>query len=627
MIKIQNISVNMKYRNVLNNQQTQSTQKNEDKTELIMKTLNSLAATNAVSFSGKKENFQINLTTEELKKRTNKEYLKEKKLLGVNSIEYTSLAEGDKKALKHLVKAAKILEEVFLKQDNEKNIEFRTFLRREAKKGNKDARMALKLFNAQKGIIAVDSEAKFVVLAKGEKEIPQKAFYPKDLKKQEFHRILTKMLNEGKTEEVKEILNTRSVIIRNGKHLKSIDFTQKYEKEFKKAAEEIEKAADFSTNEDFNEYLRLQAVALRKNDPMLDAYADKKWAELQDTPLEFTISREQYADEMTGTVVENEELKQLLKKHNIEPISKDSIGVRVGIINKEGTEKLLGIKKYLPMLAENMPFNSEYEQSITNDAKQTMVDADIVTLAGDEGAYRGGVTLAQNLPNIDKLSFTIGGGRRNVYHRQIRQISDYKKLQKMLDAVLVPDLHKYYDAEADHWFTIGHENAHSLGPKKGTEALGKYQGIIEENKADIASIAMVEILKEQGFYTEEQKNKILTTFAVDIFLKAKPNLSQAHRVRSVMQANYFMKNGAIEVDKQGFVHVNIEKMVPTAKKMLNEIIRVQLSKDFSKGEKYVLDNFVWTKEMEKVAKKLKKIDKTLNGIVKTPLADKLLREK
>lgn len=627
MIKIQNISVNMNYRNVLNNQQIQSTQKNEDKTELIMKTLNSLAATNAVSFSGKKENFQINLTTEELKKRTNKEYLKEKKLLDAESLEYRSLAEGDKKTLKHLVKAAKILEEVFLKQDNEKNIEFRTFLRREAKKGNKDARMALKLFNAQKGIIAVDSEAKFVVLAKGEKEIPQKAFYPKDLKKQEFHKILTKMLEEGKTEEVKEILNTRSVVIRDGKHLKAIDFTKKYEKEFKKAADEIEKAAEFSTNEDFNEYLRLQAAALRKNDPMLDAYADKKWAELQDTPLEFTISREQYADEMTGTVVENEELKQLLEKHNIEPISKDSIGARVGIINKEGTEKLLEIKKYLPMLAENMPFNNEYEQSITGDAKQTMVDADIVTLAGDEGAYRGGITIAQNLPNNDKLSFTIGGGRRNVYHRQIRQISDYKKLQEMLDSVLTPDLHKYYDAEADHWFTIGHENAHSLGPKKGTEALGKYQGIIEENKADIASIAMIDFLEEQGFYSEEQKNKILTTFAVDVFLKAKPNLSQTHRVRSVMQANYFMKEGAIEVDKKGLIHVNIEKMVPTAKKMLNEIIRVQLSKDFNTGEKYVLDNFVWTKEMETVAKKLKKVDKTLNGTVKTPLADKLLREK
>ncbi len=57
----------------------------------------------------------------------------------------------------------------------------------------------------------------------------------------------------------------------------------------------------------------MQAKALRKADPMSDAYADKKWATLQDTPLEFTITRENYEDEMTGTIVENKELSELLK--------------------------------------------------------------------------------------------------------------------------------------------------------------------------------------------------------------------------------------------------------------------------------------------------------------------------
>ena len=51
-------------------------------------------------------------------------------------------------------------------------------------------------------------------------------------------------------------------------------------------------AAKYSTDADFNEYLKLQAAALKTADPMLDAYADKKWATLQDTPLEFTITRE-----------------------------------------------------------------------------------------------------------------------------------------------------------------------------------------------------------------------------------------------------------------------------------------------------------------------------------------------
>lgn len=107
---------------------------------------------------------------------------------------------------------------------------------------------------------------------------------------------------------------------------------------------------------------------------------------------------------------------------------------RVGIVNKEGTEALLKIKDFLPDLAANMPYNDEYEQNISqnSDVKQTMVDVDIVVLAGDVGAYRAGITLAENLPNDDKLSLTIGGGRRNVYHRQIRFISDRENSKKDL---------------------------------------------------------------------------------------------------------------------------------------------------------------------------------------------------
>jgi hypothetical protein len=45
-------------------------------------------------------------------------------MLGVDAPEYLGLQEGDKKALKHLVKAAYILDEIYLKQDNEKNIAF-----------------------------------------------------------------------------------------------------------------------------------------------------------------------------------------------------------------------------------------------------------------------------------------------------------------------------------------------------------------------------------------------------------------------------------------------------------------------------------------------------------------------
>ena len=72
--------------------------------------------------------------------------------------------------------------------------------------------------------------------------------------------------------------------------------------------------------------------------------------------------------------------------------------------------------------------------------------------------------------------------------------------------------------------------------------------------------------------------------------------------------------------------MNIDKVVPAAYEMLSEIIRVQLDDDFSKGEKYVLDNFVWTDEMQLIGDKLQKVNKELNGQLETELADKLLAE-
>ena len=127
-------------------------------------------------------------------------------------------------------------------------------------------------------------------------------------------------------------------------------------------------------------------------------------------------------------------------------------------------------------------------------------------------------------------------------------------------------------------------------------------------------------------YTEEQRKQIIVTTITDNFLKSKPEMSQAHRVRTVMQNKYFADRGAYELTPDGKIHVNIDKVVPIAKEMLSEIIRIQIDGDFAKAEKYVNDNFVWTENMEIIAKKLQKVNKTLNGRTESELAEKLLKE-
>ena len=120
-----------------------------------------------------------------------------------NSIEYISLEEGDKEALKYLVKAAIILQNIHFRINEPYNIPFKEFLEKEIKEGNEQAALTKIVFDGQKGINAIDILGHEINLAKGISLKPGMGVYPEDLGEDEFHQILIKMLKENKTEEVK----------------------------------------------------------------------------------------------------------------------------------------------------------------------------------------------------------------------------------------------------------------------------------------------------------------------------------------------------------------------------------------------------------------------------------------
>ncbi|MCL1902241.1 MAG: hypothetical protein FWG18_01275, partial [Alphaproteobacteria bacterium] len=158
-------------------------------------------------------NYELNLSLQELEKRTSPESLVVKKLLTVNAPEFLDLANGDKEALKYLTRAAAILEDINLRLDHPDNIQFREFLQ-----GQTDRRAALTkiLFDAQKGINAIDAESNQVFLAKGLPHLPGRGVYPADLTVNEFHEILEKMIAGGNADMVAKILNQRTVVVRDG---------------------------------------------------------------------------------------------------------------------------------------------------------------------------------------------------------------------------------------------------------------------------------------------------------------------------------------------------------------------------------------------------------------------------
>ena len=554
--------------------------------------------------------YELNYSIDELKQMTTEE-MTDIILLSEQSEQYQALEEGDKKALKHLVAAAKILNDVSLWQDNPHNMALKHALE-QAAPHDEHAALSLKMFNSLNGVSGLNGiDEKPITIFKGLTTPAGKNFYPADLSIPEFHLILFKMFAEGKDQEIAKILSARTMVVREQDELKAIDYTEYFKKEFSAMANELEVAAHYCTNDLFKEYLSWQAQALLQNNEDMDMLADKHWAMMQDTPLEFTLSRENYDDEMTSTVLENPELAQLIKERNIEVIAKDMLGARVGIVNRQGTELLLKFKNTMPTLSSLMPYADKYTQTISanKELKQTMVDVDLVSLTGDYAQCRGGITVAQNLPNNDKLAIKTGGGRRNVYHRQVRLSNDPSRTQKMLNAFLHPDFHKYYNLSADHLFVIGHENGHSLGPSSEYQnAPGICKSIIEENKADTVSISFMPEYVKQGIITETELKEIYTTWIFRLLLRAKPIFpTETYKIVDLIEFNTLLRHKAIFFDDNNLIHIDFAKVSPAMYDLLTQVIEIQLSKSPQKARQYIEENTMWNELHEHIAATHKKL--------------------
>lgn len=563
--------------------------------------------------------FKYNMTLKELRKRTSKTHYRKIEFLSSEDKEVKELTKNDLRVLCHLTRAAYIIEKVQFQLENVKNLQILEFLDKEAQKGVEKAILARKMFLSQKSNFSPDTLGNQTMLLKGVNQPLGQAYFPDDLEVEEFHDILSRMIDNGEVDEVQKILNQRSVVSRVDDKLKATDFVDAFP-EFKEVANELKEAAKYSENAEFTNYLKLQIAALEKADPMLDAEADKAWAELDENcKYEFTITREHYQENLSKSIFDNDELVEKLKSSGIRVYSKDSLGCRVGLVNKEGTALLKKLQNLVNVSAKFMPYKGEYENKKSKGVKQIAVDVDLIALTGDEGAYRASFVTAQNLPNSDKLSFTIGGGNRNVYHRQVRNSLNKKNYRKLM----AEEFWKYYNPEADHWAVICHENTHSLGPNSHT--LGKYSSILEEYKADMGMYAFLDAFVEEGHFTEDETKQMMVTGLFRNFMKGKPTLKQAHKTRSLMICNRMLEEGAIVLDEDTKMHFDFDKIKPLTQKMMAEVVRLQLDADVKKAEEYILRWTVWTDEIERIAEVIRSYNKYLNGYVDDSLAQEFLK--
>jgi hypothetical protein len=540
------------------------------------------------------------------------------------------LSHENQRALVHLVRAARHLNKVFLRQDHPDNLKAYEVLKaaadEEAAAQNQavasHALKVFRMFNGLEGLDKYSGKSKPLRIFTNKKLHPGKGFYPQDLTKQELVEYI-----QAHPEQTSALLGNNTIVVRSARHrLEAIPYSVAFREDMEAAAWELMQAAGETDHKGLKEYLQWQAQALvNDSDPEMLYRSDSAWINLEDTPLEFTIGRESYYDRFSAEVAADPGVRNILDAYGIRTKSKDSIGVRVGIVNFESARTIADYREHLVLFSKEMPLNDQYKQYL--DSNMTFADVDLVAMTGTYTAERGGITRAQNLPNDDKLAAQLGVGKRLVFHRQIRQSEDPELRRKILDTLVNPSQHGFFDVDSAFLFTIGHELTHALGPRSTRDgrnkktALGKYGDILEESKADMGSIVMADYLVRRGYFRPEQANKIYLTWMVRSLPKWQPSSDEAHRFRSIIQLNYFREKGALAFEKGGKLTMVPEKIPIAASDMLTEVIRMQLEGNRSRAETFVKQYGAWNDVLEYAASEQMKLKPTLYRLIEQPFAD------
>ena len=112
---------------------------------------------------------------------------------------------------------------------------------------------------------------------------------------------------------------------------------------------------------------------------------------------------------------------------------------------------------------------------------------------------------------------------------------------------------------------------------------------------------MEDVAKVFGLYNQRELKEIYTTWVVGLFLKAKPVLSKPHRMADLIQFNYLLAHDVISFNSENKLEIAFDKISAVMKKLLAEIIELQLSKSPKKAEDFILRWTEWSDVCEHIA--------------------------
>lgn len=398
-------------------------------------------------------------------------------------------------------------------------------------------------------------------------------FYPIDMTKLEFDAFLDK-----------DKLSLYTFIRKNkeGK-LFTIPYHIQFKNEVREVANLLLEASKFADDEGLKNYLELRAQAF-----LDDKYqaSDLAWMDMKTNTLDIVIGPiETYEDQLYGNKA----------AHEAYVLIKDQVW----------SEKLARFASFLPGLQTGLPVSEAYKAEIPG-TDSDLNAYDIVYYAGDCNA--GSKTIAINLPNDERVQLQ-KGTRRLQLKNAMRAKFDI--ILKPISEVLIDSSQqKHITFDAFFANTMFHEVAHGLGIKntinnKGTvrNALKEQASALEEGKADILGLYMVQQLHKKGELDGDIKD-YMTTFMAGIFRSVRFGASSAHGKANMIRFNFFNEKGAFTKNVDGTYKVDYDKMDEAIRLLSYLILTLQGNGDYDGVVKLVEEKGIISAELQRDLDKL-----------------------
>lgn len=473
----------------------------------------------------------------------------------------SALSAKDRQVLDKLNEAAKLMNEIFLRQAWAGNVELRERISG-WKDGEKGA--AREFFTVMFG--PWDRQAQREAFLGDFKHPAGAGYYPEDLTKEEFEKWIA-----DHPADREAFVSAFTVIRRKGNGLVAIPYSQEYKQWVEPAAKLLREAAALTDNASLKKFLELRAAAFLSD----DYYAsDVAWMDLE-SPVEVTIGPyETYEDELLGY--------------------KAAFTAFVTVNVPKESQALARYKALLPWLERNLPLADEHK-NFTRGSESPIRVVDTVLSAGDTRA--GVQTVAFNLPNDERVRQEKGS--KKVLLRNMMRAKYDKILVPIAQQVLVPEQVKDMAFEAFYDEVLHHELSHGLGPgkikKAGKETevrleLKDLYSTLEEAKADVMGVYNILALIEKGEMSKELRRTLEPTYVAGLFRSARFGADEAHGQGVIAQFNYLTEKGALVVDANARYRTVPEKFPGAVRELLGEMLLLQATGDYE-GTKAFLDKY------------------------------------